>query len=74
MVSMAELYSICTYSMVRINGASFVCLLGRSRDCASFNMVLEFLYEKRQILHFCLICNDFVILLAYITRRRDALY
>ena len=52
MVSMAELYSICTYSMVRINGASFVHLLGRSRDCASFSMVLEFLHEKKQIPRF----------------------
>jgi hypothetical protein len=61
---MAELYLICKYIMVCINGASFVCLLGCSRDCASFNMVLEFLHEKKQTPYFCLICNDLVILLA----------
>jgi len=49
MVSMAELYRICKYIMVRINGASFVYLLGRPCDCASFSMVLEILHEKKQI-------------------------
>jgi hypothetical protein len=68
MVSMAELYRIYKYIMVRINGALCVYLLGRPRDCALFSMVLEILHEKKQTPYFCLICNDLVILLACITQ------